>query len=398
MKHIAGWKVAILLSLFVTAPIRAIAQDAQLATPPSSSTADQQTKDDMDLEQLTEIRVRSNLVVTPVTVIGSEGQFLYGLSRNDFVILDNGVPQHITGFESESRRVAVVIVVQTTRAVEAYLKGVVELQPILSSLLLGTEGEAAVLTFNDRIRLAQDFSPDSDKLLATLDNLKPEGLDARLNDALLRAIALLERRPKEDRKIVVVFSTGYDEGSQSNKEVVVRRATGSEVTIYGMGFNPVKSMFGRKPEAPPPTHIDRSVAVPAIPGTVATPSLSTNIYQAPIPAVDILDSAWQLVRTTLLTNPMEYYAGYTGGVYYYTRVKKDRLENQLAQIAAEVHNQYELTFVPEESGKPGFHKIEVKVNRAGAKVRARAGYFYQPALPPSPGPASSQPGSTAPQN
>lgn len=398
MKHISGWKVAILLSLLVTAPVLAIAQDAQLATPPGPSDADQQTKDDMDLEQLTQIRVRSNLVVTPVTVIGSEGQFLYGLSRNDFVILDNGVPQHIQGFESEPRRVALVVVVQTTQSVEPYLKGIVELEPILSSLLMGAEGEAAVLTYNDRIRLAQDFSPGSEKLLATLDNLKAEGLNARLNDALVRAIALLERRPETDRRVIVVFSNGYDDGSQTIKEVVVRRATGSEVTIYGVGFNPLKSMLHQKPELPQPTALDRSVAMPPVPGTVMTPSLSANIYRAPVPPVEILDSTWQLVRTTLLTNHMEYYAGYTGGVYYYTKVKRDKLENQLAQIAAEVHNQYELTFVPEDSGKPGFHKIEVRVSRSGAKVRARAGYFYQPPLPPPSEPQASRPGSSPTQN
>jgi len=80
------------------------------------------------------------------------------------------------------------------------------------------------MTFNDRIRLAQDFSPDSDKLLSTLDGLKPEAWTPpeRCPAAGDRAA---DGVPRKTARLSCLFEW-YDEGSQSNKEVVVRRATG----------------------------------------------------------------------------------------------------------------------------------------------------------------------------
>jgi len=113
-----------------------------------------------------------------------------------------------------------------------------------------------------------------------------------------------------------------------------------------------------------------------------TPSLSSSAYSAPIPVVDILDATGKMVKSVAFKHLMEYYAGYTGGVFY-GNWKKDGLGDLLSRIAAEVHSQYELTYVPDTLAQPGFHKIEVKVLRQGVKVRARAGYFYQPGVAPA---------------
>jgi hypothetical protein len=53
----------------------------------------------------------------------------------------------------------------------------------------------------------------------------------------------------------------------------------------------------------------------------------------------------------------------------------------VARIAAEIHSQYELAYVPGTVAQSGFHRIQVQVRRPGVRVRARAGYFYQPLNP-----------------
>ena len=80
--------------------------DRRLVVPPQSQPSQQRgvasdpaTSD----ENTTSIRVRSNLVETPVTVTDSHGEFVYDLEKNDFHIFDNGVPQHIVNFVQESR-------------------------------------------------------------------------------------------------------------------------------------------------------------------------------------------------------------------------------------------------------------------------------------------------------
>lgn len=324
-----------------------------------------------------DIRVTSNLVVTPVTVLDRSGEFVYDLNESDFQLLDNGAAQRIISFQSETRPVAMVIVVQTSRSVEALLGDVRPLAPMFSSLLIGDQGEGAVITYSDRVRVVQDFSGDSDQLKATFQAITGQGFESRLNDALMRAVALLEKRDnKSERRIIVAFSDGYDSGSESKGDEVIKRATGSEVAIYGLGFNPARALLSRKPELPPPGPLDTNVTRPTPPGTVPTPSTSTTVYDAPIPVVDIMVATGEIIRSTVASSLLEFYAGYTGGVFY-SHWKKKIVEEQLGRIGADIHSQYELAYAPDTLAEGGFHRIQVKVLRPGVKVRARAGYFYQ---------------------
>jgi VWFA-related protein len=191
---------------------------------------------------------------------------------------------------------------------------------------------------------------------------------------------LLEKRPDTERRIVVAFSDGSDSGSETQGNGVVRRATGSEVTIYGLGFSPMHALLAKRPELPPPSPLDTNVTRPLPPGSVPTPSASTNVYDAPIPAVDIMVATGEIILSTLASSRLEAYAGYTGGVFY-SHWKKKVVEDQLSRIASEIHSQYELAYIPDTLAQPGFHRIKVLVRQPGVKVRARTGYYYQPPTP-----------------
>jgi len=356
-------------------------QDGVAGAPPDSEGAQENpSSDEASSTTRADIRVQSALVTTPVTAVDSSGEYVFDLSEEDFRVLDNGVPQRLERFEPAVRPLAAVILVQTNHAVAPLLDQVRPLGPMFSGLLLGPQGQAAVLAYDDRVRVMQDFSSDGDQLKAALQNLTPRGDLARLNDALTRGIALLEKRPKTERRVIVVFSGGSDRGSETGSEEVVRRATGAEVTIYGLGFSPARLLLSKKPELPAPGPLDTNVTRPLPPGTVPTPSTSVHVYDAPVPVVDILVATGQIIRSSLASNLLEFYAGYTGGVFY-SHWSKKKVEEQLARIAAEIHSQYELAYVPDTVAQSGFHHIEVQVRRPGVRVRARAGYFYQPLNP-----------------
>ena len=144
----------------------------------------------------------------------------------------------------------------------------------------------------------------------------------------------------------------------------------------GLGFNPARALLSRKPELPPPGPLDTNVTRPTPPGTVPTPSTSTTVYDAPVPVVDIMVATGEVIRSTVASSLLEFYAGYTGGVFY-SHWKKKIVEEQLGRIGADIHSQYELAYAPDTLEEGGFHRIQVKVLRPGVKVRARAGYFYQ---------------------
>jgi len=102
MQHISGWKWP--SSCLVVAARPCIAQDAQLATTPGSNDANQQTRDDMDLEQLTVIPIRSNLVVTPSPSSALRVSFFTAFPATTLSFSTTESAAH-HGFESESRRV-----------------------------------------------------------------------------------------------------------------------------------------------------------------------------------------------------------------------------------------------------------------------------------------------------
>lgn len=321
------------------------------------------------------IRVQSSLVATPVTVFDTAGQLVYDLDEKDFRILDNGVPQRIDRFDLATDPVAVVIIVETNDAVAPLLPQVRPVGSLFSSLLLGPEGEAAVIFYDDQVHVAQDFSKDSDRLAATLRSVGDHGSAARLNDALMRAIAMLEKQPRSERRMIVAFSDGFDRGSESQKDEVIRRATSSEVTIYGLGFNPAEALLMQKPQDQAPSPLDTNVARPLPPGTVPTPTNSERVWGTPVPVVPILIATGQIIRSALASSLLEFYAGYTGGVFL-SHWSKTALQTQLSRIASEIQSQYELAYVPDTLNQAGFHRIQVEVKRPGVKVRARAGYFY----------------------
>ncbi|HLY63527.1 MAG TPA: VWA domain-containing protein [Terriglobia bacterium] len=320
------------------------------------------------------IRVPSNLVTTPVAVIDSSGQFVYGLDEKDFEILDNGVRQNIQSFDTEMRPLALLVVIETNRDTAALLDQVHPLASMFSSLLVGTQGEAAVILYNDRVQVGQDFSNSSDRLAATFRDFTARSDGARLNDALWRAVSMLESRPKSERRVIVAFSDGYDSGSETSKQQVVRRATSSEVAIYGLGFSPVKERLERKPELAGPTPLDNNVALPTPPNTIPTPTESADVYRTPVPVIPIMVASGEVIRSALAKSTLEFFAGYTGGVFY-SHWSDKKLQDQLNRIASEIQSQYELAYVPDTSGDASFHRIEVHVNRRGVRVRTRAGYF-----------------------
>jgi VWFA-related protein len=330
----------------------------------------------------TQIKVQSTLVTTPVTVINHAGDFVSDLDQPDFKILDNGVLQHIERFDLASDPIALVILVQTNDNVASLLGQVRPLGPIFSDLLLGPSGQAAVMTFSDRVQLVQDFTGDRDRMKAALLNLQGFGLKARMNDAIMQALALLEARPKSgpqtERRLIVVFSDGSDHGSENSQSDVVRRMTNDEVTLYGLHLSRMEALLRDQPDNGAPMNpLDASVTRPVAPGTVPTTTNASNTWGTPnIPGIPILTAAGETISSEFVKNTLQAYAGYSGGVYY-SHWTKTALQDQLNRIASEVHSQYEIAYIPSTLSEVGFHRIEVRVAKPNLKLRARAGYFYE---------------------
>jgi VWFA-related protein len=316
-------------------------------------------------------------VTTPVTVFDSGGQFVYDLQQEEFKVTDNGVPQRIVHFDSEMRRLSLVIVVETNDATTPFLDSVRPLGSMFSEMVMGPQGEVAALTYSDRVDLALDFTPNGDKLDTVLRGLQGRGGGYHLDDAIIRALSMLTNRPPENRKVAIVFSDGFNIGSKMSRGEIVKGAMNSNITIYHLGFSPLKGLWKRPAKDPAPDLVSESVARSMPPNVAPTPTNAENVYDtADVNIVGILLGLGEEAKKPLFKDSMIYFARYSGGQSY-QKWGKDTVQEALNKIATEIHSQYELAYSPTKPIEPGFHKIEVEVRRPGAKVRARAGWFYQ---------------------
>jgi len=327
------------------------------------------------------LRTESRMVTTPVTVFDSGGQFVYDLEQNEFMVYDNGTLQKIQQFGTELHPVALVVVVETNDTTSQMLDDIRPLGSMFSDMLVGPQGQAALITYSDHVDVLQDFTHNGDKFDAELRRLAGRGSGYHLDDALARALGMLDSvrlatGHQEDRRVVVVFSDGFNIGSQMSKSEIVKRALNSDVTIYGLGFKPVKGLWDRPMKEPPPDLTAMSMGYPSSPNTASTPFTQQQMFQTPVPIVPIILATGETVKSIVLKSSLEYFAYYSGGVYY-SKWGKSTVQEALNRIATEIHGQYELAYVPDNLSETGFHRIEVKVRRPGAKVRARAGYYFQ---------------------
>jgi len=75
-----------------------------------------------------------------------------------------------------------------------------------------------------------------------------------------------------------------------------------------------------------------------------------------------------------VSNPLEVYSRFTGGREFPFYTQKG-LEQAVSDIGQELHNQYILTYNPNDKSQAGYHTIKVVVNKPELKVFTREGYW-----------------------
>ncbi len=343
--------------------------------------------------QAPRIRVPVNEVSTPVTVTDVNGRFVVDLEKPDFVLTDNGAPQHITHFELSFQPLSLVIVVDTSAHVEGLLPQVRNSGVLFTQLVLGQAGEASVMTYDHQVDVKQDFTTDGDLVEKALKELKPGGEQARVSDAVLRAIGMLKNRPRERRKVVVAIGEGRDFGSETPLGQALREAQISNISVYTVRLSAAKALLTRPPENPPPNPFPPG-ARPLPPGVPPTPTAAEN-YGGNISLLPLIIELVRAGKALVSSDALKVYAAGTGAAHYDASSKRS-IEEAVENIGRELHSQYLLTYNPNNLGEPEFHRIEVQVHRPAVHIRARPGYYYVPSTQSDTSTAADQPPSGPP--
>ena len=301
-----------------------------------------------------------NEVIVPVTVTDDKGRFVSNLDEKDFRIFDEGKEQKIQFFTRERGQPVVVgFLIEQSNTMRLHWNTYQEAAiNLISTLMPGDKKFSGYLvSYGNEAELQVNTTTDPELLIEKVRKMKPGG-GASLFDAIYMACTrrdLVKGEPIEPRRVIVIMGDGHDNASKYTLDQVVELAQRNLVTIYcvstvGFGFNAegeqnlvrLAQETGGRVEYPlQGTYSDVSgyLSKPQDAGNYAM-TVGTGAYAAEI----------------------------ASGIF-----------NAIANITGEVTTQYIIRYIPSitDSKVRDFRRIEVKVDLANVKVRARKGYYPQ---------------------
>lgn len=308
-----------------------------------------------------DIKVQVNEVIVPVTVTDEKGRFVSDLDEKDFKILDEGKEQQIQFFTRErSQPVVVGFLIDLSNASRLHWKNYQDSAIELALNLLPGDPKFSgyLIGYGNTADLLVDTTTDSEKIAEKLRKLKPGG-GSSLYDAIYMACTsrkLIQGEPIEPRRVAVIIGDGHDNASKRTLGEALEVAQRNLVTIYAVstqayGFNnPNESNLIKLAEETG--------------GRVEYP----------------LNNPYSDVSGYLSTPSDDGNYALTVGTGGYASAIASGMFRSIEHVAGEITTQYILRYTPSvtDSKKP-FRNIEVKVNLANVKVRARKGYYpYNP--------------------
>jgi len=292
------------------------------------------------------LRVRANEVLVPTLVEKRDGEVVYGLKPEDFILEDNGVPQKIRVQEDmDTAPVALVVAVEEGGVGALEFDKEAKLGPLLDLFLSDGRSQAALIGFDSRPHLIRDYTHSSDDVNQALKHLEPgNGGDAIL-DTVSYAVDLLESQPKEYRRVLLLISEERDHGSKHTKpEQLIRKIGRSDVLVLSVSFSPARAEFAHDVKD---SGDDR--------------------------AMNIVSTLFMLVQA-FKKNVAKEIAGMSGGEYHAFTDDKG-FEQRIVDSAKHARNRYLITFSPSDP-TPGLHSIRVQTAQDyGARIVARANYW-----------------------
>ena len=296
-----------------------------------------------------------------VRVTDSSGRTVRGLTKDDFTLVDDGVPQTITSATFVDLAVTSPVIriapgspepdIATNRGTGRMWVMLIGRNDLRARLVgrrfieeaLGPYDEAAIIHVGGNVSAAQGFTRSRQRLLAALDRIEegeralPDGIQERSAFQILEEICVRLGRITGRRKAIVYLDPPSvfhgDVASRLGQRDALRAATRNNVAIH------VISSEGL------PVQVDASVG------------------NAP----------------NGLTSRLEYQAGLrvlaedTGGDAV---VNTNNFSDGYQRIVRDTNEYYLLAYTPTVEHRDGeFHRLTVQVNRRNATVRARPGYY-----------------------
>jgi VWFA-related protein len=250
-----------------------------------------------------------------------------GLTTNNFVVTDNGVPQPLDSVSLDSVPLYLMLVLDTSGSLAgARLTHLIDAMNGLVKALRA-EDTVSLMTFSEPIRLAVKATRDRAPLITALAGLAADG-STSVNDAIFLGLQMRPPDATDSRPVLLLFSDGRDTSSWLGAEHVIEATRRSGVLVHVVELVAEEWMGARGIDARPSSFL----------GTLADTG---------------------------------------GGRRWFAKSSRD-LRELFGQALNELRARYLLTYSPTGVSREGWHDIKVTLKNARGEVTARPGYFASP--------------------
>jgi Ca-activated chloride channel family protein len=288
---------------------------------PATRAADPQN----DAQQPPTISVDVKLVNVFATVTDAHGAPVSTLTKGNFALSEDGVPQTISVFSRESQLpLSIVMAIDASLSTKKDLKLELASARRFAHEILRPQDSMSLCQFSELVEELVPFTSDLKRIDAGIDRVHVRSATAMYDAIYLGSEALLKR---QGRKVMVIITDGGDTMSSTSYQEALRAAQQAEATVYSLIMVPIEASAGRD-----------------LGGEHALIQLSHD----------------------------------TGGKYFYADTLP-RLERAFEQISDELRTQYLLAYYPARRlAESDFRKIKIELQGPGAeglKARHRTGYY-----------------------
>ncbi|HKS29655.1 MAG TPA: VWA domain-containing protein [Pyrinomonadaceae bacterium] len=318
-----------------TTPVSILPDDAPPAPAAKPKAVPQSAAKDDDVEVGPEdvVRITSNLVTVPASVVDVYGKSVSGLKVEDFELRVDGQVRAISDLSYSDTPVRLALLFDNSSSLTAAREFEKQAAVRFFRTVLRPVDQAAVYNVYTEIVLAQPLTSNVRALVQTIENFgKPEGA-TRLFDAVVQAANYL--RPQPGRKVIVIVSDGEDTLSDTSFDEALKIAQAADCQIYAVQTKQIEYMM-----------------------QTGQPGGSANL------------------RSLAAERRLQEFAAQTGGAVY-SPLAVGELDAAFAQISADLAQQYVLSYYPVDEKQDGrYRSISLRVpSNPNARIRARKGYY-----------------------
>ncbi len=305
------------------------------------------------------IRVETNLVTMPVSVLDRNGRFVSGLTQRDFRIFENGKEQKVDYFQSVEQPFTVILMIDVSPSTQYKID---EIQDAAIAFIdqLRNNDKVMVVAFDDRTHVLSPVTNDR-RLLRNAIRQAEFGDGTSLYESVDRVINT-ELTRIQGRKAVVLFTDGVDTTSRrANYESTIADAEETDAIIYTIRYDTQRDQPGGGGRS----------------GNIGVGGIISILLGGKIPPGGMGGGSAG-------SSPAEYRKGKQyldelsrrSGGRNFEALSLANLENAFSGIAEELRRQYSLGYYPETVGRKGDRRqIQIRVMKPDLVVRAKTSYI-----------------------